>query len=84
MSGTINEERTVSIEADLLGAFEEHSPDRIRELLAAGVSPMDPINGTRPIDSLIGMYLRSTRFAECLQIMLIQMALEDRLRSFTL
>ncbi len=60
----------MSIEADLLGAFEEHSPNRIRELLAAGVSPTEPINGTRPIDSLIGMYLRSPRFAECLQIML--------------
>jgi ankyrin repeat protein len=60
----------MSIEADLLGAFEEHLPDRIRELLAAGVSPTEPINGTRPIDSLIGMYLRSPRFSECLQIML--------------
>jgi hypothetical protein len=61
---------TVSIEADLLGAFEEHSPDGIRELLAAGASATEPIKGTRPIDSLIGMYLRSPRFAECLQIML--------------
>lgn len=60
----------MSIEADLLGAFEEHSPDQIRELLAAGVSPTEPINGTRPIDLLIGMYLRSPRFAECLQVML--------------
>ncbi len=60
----------MSIEADLLGAFEEHSPDGIREALAAGISPTEPIHGTRPIDSLIGMYLRSPRFAECLQILL--------------
>jgi len=60
----------VSDEAELLGAFEEHSPDRIRELLAAGVSPTKPIGGKRPIDALIEMYLRSPRFAECLQIML--------------
>jgi hypothetical protein len=60
----------VSIEADLLGAFEEHSPDGIRESLAAGVSPTEPIQGKRPIDSLIEMYLRSARFAECLQVML--------------
>jgi hypothetical protein len=60
----------VSIEADLLGAFEEHSPDGIREVLAAGVSPTEPIKGIRPIDSLVAMYLRSPRFAECLQIML--------------
>lgn len=60
----------MSIEADLLGAFEEHSPDGIREALAAGVSPTEPIKGKRPIDSLIEMYLRSARFAECLQVML--------------
>jgi hypothetical protein len=28
------------------------------------------INGRRPIDVLIEMYLRSSRFAECFQIML--------------
>ena len=60
----------MSIEADLLGAFETHSPEGIRALLGAGVSPTEPINGMRPIDSLIAMYLRSPRFAECLQIML--------------
>jgi hypothetical protein len=60
----------VSAEADLLGAFEEHSPDGIRELLAAGVSPTEPISGKRPIDSLIEMYLRSPRFVECLRVML--------------
>jgi len=60
----------MSIEADLLGAFEEHSPDRIRVLLAAGASPTDPIKGRRPIDCLIEMYLRSPRFAECLQVMI--------------
>jgi len=61
---------SMSIEADLLEAFEEHSPERIRELLAGGASPTEPIKGMRPIDSLISMYLRSPRFAECLQVML--------------
>ncbi len=56
--------------ADLLGEFEEHSPAGIRALLAAGVSPTEPIHGKRPIDVLIEMYLRSSRFAECLQVML--------------
>ena len=56
--------------ATLLGEFEEHSPAGIRALLAAGVSPIEPINGKRPIDVLIEMYLRSSRFAECLQVML--------------
>ena len=61
---------SVSTEADLLGAFEGHSPDSIRDLLAAGVSATEPINGKRPIDWLIEMYLRSPRFAECLQVLL--------------
>lgn len=56
--------------ADLLGAFEEHSPEGIRAVLAAGASPVEPVNGKRPIDLLIGMYLRSSRFAECLRLML--------------
>lgn len=60
----------MSIKAELLGAFEEHSPDGIRKSLAEGVSPTEPINGKRPIDCLIEMYLRSPRFAECIQIML--------------
>lgn len=55
---------------DLLGAFEVHAPDGIRRALAAGVSPTELINGKRPIDVLIEMYLRSPRFAECLQVML--------------
>jgi hypothetical protein len=34
------------------------------------VSPTAPIHGKRPIDILIEMYLRSSRFAECLQVVL--------------
>lgn len=60
----------MSTSADLLGEFEVHSPDGIRKLFAAGVSPTDPIKGKRPIDCLIETYLRSPRFAECLQVML--------------
>jgi hypothetical protein len=39
-------------------------------MLAAGVSATEPIHGERPIDILIAMYLRSSRFAECFRIML--------------
>jgi len=56
--------------ADLLGEFEVHSPAGIQALLAAGVSPTEQISGKRPIDGLIETYLRSSRFAECLQVML--------------
>lgn len=57
-------------EADLLGAFEIHSPDQIKTILAAGVSPDKLINGKRPIDCLIEGYLRSSRFADCMRVML--------------
>lgn len=60
----------MSIESDLLGAFEEHSPDGIRASLAAGASPTELIKGKRPIDCLIETYLRSPRLAECLRLML--------------
>ena len=56
--------------ADLIEAFETHSPGDIRAALAAGISPTEPIDGKRPIDALIETYLRSSRFSECLQIML--------------
>jgi hypothetical protein len=51
--------------AALLGEFEVHSPAGIQALLAAGVGPTEPIKGKRPIDALIEMYLRSSRFADC-------------------
>jgi hypothetical protein len=60
----------MSVEAEMLEAFEEHSPDGIRASIAAGVSPTGPIKGKRPIDALIEMYLRSPRFTECLRVML--------------
>lgn len=60
----------MSLQSDLAGAFEDHSPEDIRRLLAAGVNPTEPINGKRPIDLLIEMYPRTHRFSECLQVML--------------
>lgn len=51
-------------------AFEVHSPEDIRRLLAAGISPVEPIDGKRPVDWLIEMYFRSSRFAECLRVLL--------------
>lgn len=56
--------------ADLLVAFELHSPDGIRKALTSGASATEPTNGQTPIQSLIRMYTRSSRFAECLQILL--------------
>lgn len=60
----------MSLESDLLVAFEVHSPGDIRTLLRAGVSPVKPIGGKKPIDILIEMYLRSSAFADCLRVML--------------
>lgn len=60
----------MSIEDDLLEAIELHSPQGIRKAFATGVSPVDPIEAKRPVDILIEMYTRSSKFAECLQVML--------------
>lgn len=60
----------MSLEADFLGAFEEHDVEGIRHALAAGASATTLIKGKTPIDCLIEGYLRSPRFAECLQILM--------------
>jgi hypothetical protein len=57
-------------EADLLGAFEVHSPEEIKKILAIGVSSLKLIKAKRPIDCLIEGYLRSSRFVECMRVML--------------
>ncbi len=59
-----------SVETELLTAFEIHSPDRIRAVLESGFDVGSTINGQRPINALIEMYLRSDRFPSCLQLLL--------------
>jgi hypothetical protein len=54
----------------LLGAFETHNLDEIRQALDGGISPVDPIKGKPPVEHLIEMYLRSDRFPACLQLLL--------------
>lgn len=61
---------TEALQADLLEAFEEHSPEAIHGVLARGLSPIAPIKGKKPIDCLIEGYLRSAAFADCLRTMI--------------
>ena len=58
------------LEADLLGAFEEHCLDGIEKSLAAGASATEPIKGQKPIECFIAGYLRTPRFAECLRLLM--------------
>ncbi len=60
----------MSLEGDLLGAFEVHSPETIRTVLRAGQSPIALIKGKTPIGCLIEMYLRSSKFRDCVRVML--------------
>jgi hypothetical protein len=60
----------MSLETDLLGAFEEHCIDGIEKALAAGASATEPIKGQTPIDCFIAGYLRTPRFAECLRLLI--------------
>ena len=59
-----------SVETELLMAFEIHSPDRIQAVLEEGFNVNSTINGQRPVNSLIEMYLRSDRFPSCLRLLL--------------
>jgi hypothetical protein len=69
----------MSLESELLEAFEEHSPDGIRRALASGASAIAPIKGKAPIDCLIEGYLRSPRFGDCLRVLLEAGAILDPL-----
>ena len=60
----------MSVQDDLLGAFETHSRKEIELCIANGIDVNEPIGGQRPIELLIGMYLRSDRFSECLEVLL--------------
>lgn len=60
----------MSLQGDYLGAMEEHSVQGIADALSAGASPVDPIDGRAPITYLIEGYCRSTRFADCLRVLL--------------
>jgi len=59
-----------TIESDLLTAFELHSVERIRTLLAAGLDLRAPVKGKLPAQHLIEMYTRSDRFPDCLRLLL--------------
>ncbi len=60
----------MSLQDDLLGAFETHSPKEIEQCIANGIDVNELIGGQTPVDLLIGMYLRSERFSDCLEVLL--------------
>ncbi len=65
---------------DLLAAFEGHSVERIRAVLDSGLDVAAAVDGRKPVDSLIEMYYRSDRFADCLRLMLDRGATLDEPR----
>jgi hypothetical protein len=60
----------MSLQDDLLGAFEVHSPEMIAQCISDGIDINKPINSKPPIDQLIGMYLRSDRFSQCVKVVI--------------
>ena len=64
-------------EENLLVAFELHSVEAIRGALDAGVDPRAPIRGKTPVNWLVEMYTRSTRFPGCLRLLLDRGAVLD-------
>ena len=57
-------------EFQLLGAFETHSVDEVREILDAGLDVHAPIKGKSIVNSLTEMYSRSDAFPDCLRLLL--------------
>ena len=62
---------------ELLTAFELHSIDRIQAVLDGGLDVRSEIDGKKPVNLLIEMYLRSDRFADCLRLLLDRGAVLD-------
>ena len=60
----------MSSKNELLGAFETHDPAAIRAALAAGCSPTVLIDGKSPLILLTEMYTRTSRFTDCLRVLL--------------
>lgn len=60
----------MSSKNELLGAFETHDPAAIRTALAAGCSPTALIDGKSPLILLTEMYTRTSRFTDCLRVLL--------------
>ena len=60
----------MSSKNELLAAFETHDPAAIRTALAAGCSPTMLIDGKSPLILLTEMYTRTSRFTDCLRVLL--------------
>ncbi|MCZ6836211.1 MAG: ankyrin repeat domain-containing protein [Planctomycetota bacterium] len=69
----------------LLGGFETHSVEEIREALDKGLDASQPTREKRPVDWLTEMYTRSDRFEACLRLLLDRGAtIEDPLLEMVL
>ena len=55
---------------ELIGLFETHSFDEIRAAIETGVDVNRHVDGKLPISWLIEMYTRSSRFSDCLDLLL--------------
>ena len=60
----------MSLQDDLLGAFETHSVQEIEQCIASGIDVNEPFGGKTPVDHLLEMYLRSDRFSACFKALI--------------
>jgi ankyrin repeat protein len=67
----------LTVEFDLLGAFEVHSVEEIRAILDAGFDARSTIKGKSTINSLLEMYSRSDKLPDCLRLLLERGAVLD-------
>lgn len=67
----------MTVESDLLSAFETHSVEGIRAILDGGVDARAMVRGRAAVNALLEMYSRSDRFPDCLRLMLERGAVLD-------
>lgn len=59
-----------NVDDELLAAAETHDEATLRKLLDGGLDPTALVRGKTPVQWLLEMYLRSTRFPACLHLLL--------------
>jgi len=67
----------MTVEFDLLVAFETHDASRITEILDAGLDARSVIKGRSLVNNLTVMYARSENFPACLRLLLERGAVLD-------
>ena len=60
----------MAFDDDVLAAFETHDTAALHTFIAAGFDPSRPLRDKLPLDWLLEMYFRSSRFPDCVRLLI--------------